>query len=209
VYDILVAGGWLMLPLVICSILILAIALERIWALNSTKICPPKLTAETWQKLSDQGRFSNDDLRKLRQNSPLGSILAAGLSNITHGRDTVRESMEAAANQVVHELEKFLTALSVIATISPLIGLLGTVMGMIDVFSAIVIQGSNDIGMLAAGINKALITTAAGLSVAIPATMLDRYFTRRVESISVDLEKECVRFVDALFAKPTPIRDKK
>jgi len=109
--------------------------------------------------------------------------------------------MEAAANQVIHELEKFLTVLSVIATISPLIGLLGTVMGMIDVFSAIVLQGSNDISMLAAGINKALITTAAGLSVAIPATMLDRYFTRRVESISVTLEKECVRFIDALFAK--------
>lgn len=205
-YDILVAGGWLMLPLLICSIFVIGIALERLWALNTKKISPSKVTAETWQQLSSGKRFSNDELRRLRRNSPLGSILAAGLVNVSHGRDTVRESMEAAANQVIHELERFLTALSVIATISPLIGLLGTVMGMIDVFSAIVVQGSNDISMLAAGINKALITTAAGLSVAIPATMLDRYFTRRVESISVVLEKECVRFIDALFAKPVAKR---
>lgn len=205
-YDILVAGGWLMLPLLICSIFVIGIALERLWALNTKKISPSKVTAETWQQLSSGKKFSNDELRKLRRNSPLGSILAAGLVNVSHGRDTVRESMEAAANQVIHELERFLTALSVIATISPLIGLLGTVMGMIDVFSAIVVQGSNDISMLAAGINKALITTAAGLSVAIPATMLDRYFTRRVESISVVLEKECVRFIDALFAKPVAKR---
>ncbi|NVK10623.1 MAG: MotA/TolQ/ExbB proton channel family protein [Gammaproteobacteria bacterium] len=205
-YDILVAGGWLMLPLLICSIFVIGIALERLWALNTKKISPSKVTAETWQQLSSGKKFSNDELRRLRRNSPLGSILAAGLVNVSHGRDTVRESMEAAANQVIHELERFLTALSVIATISPLIGLLGTVMGMIDVFSAIVVQGSNDISMLAAGINKALITTAAGLSVAIPATMLDRYFTRRVESISVVLEKECVRFIDALFAKPVAKR---
>jgi biopolymer transport protein ExbB len=195
-----------MLPLLICSIFVIGIALERLWALNTKKISPSKVTAETWQQLSSGKRFSNDELRRLRRNSPLGSILAAGLVNVSHGRDTVRESMEAAANQVIHELERFLTALSVIATISPLIGLLGTVMGMIDVFSAIVVQGSNDISMLAAGINKALITTAAGLSVAIPATMLDRYFTRRVESISVVLEKECVRFIDALFAKPVAKR---
>jgi biopolymer transport protein ExbB len=203
VYDILMAGGWLMLPLVLCSIAVVAIALERYWALLPANILPKNLTAEVWHQYKDQGQLSNEKLRSLRTGSPLGHILAAGIANASHGRDTVKESMEAAASQVLHDLERFLTALGVIATIAPLIGLLGTVTGMIDVFAAIVSEGTSDAGLLAGGISKALITTAAGLSVAIPATMLDRYFGRRVESIAVSLEKECVKFVDAMFAQPS------
>lgn len=202
-YDILMAGGWLMLPLVLCSIAVVAIALERYWALLPTNILPKNLTAEVWHQYKDQGQLSNDKLRSLRNSSPLGHILAAGIANASHGRDTVKESMEAAASQVLHDLERFLTALGVIATIAPLIGLLGTVTGMIDVFAAIVTEGTSDASLLAGGISKALITTAAGLSVAIPATMLDRYFGRRIESIAVSLEKECVKFVDAMFAQPS------
>ena len=202
-YEILMAGGWLMLPIVVCSIAVVAIGLERYWALIPRNILPKGLTAEVWHKFKDQGQLSNEELRSLRVGSPLGHILAAGIANASHGRETVKESMEAAASQVLHDLERFLTALGVIATIAPLIGLLGTVTGMIDVFAAIVTEGTSDASLLAGGIGKALITTAAGLSVAIPATMLDRYYGRRIETLAVGLEKECVKFVDAMFAQPS------
>jgi len=126
--------------------------------------------------------------------------VAKHAKSVGDGRDTVRDSMEAAATHVVHQLEKRLTILSVISVVAPLVGLLGTVIGMIDVFAVLVQEANTNTQMLAGGIGKALITTAAGLIVAIPATIMDRYFTRRVESCTVLLEREATRFIDAMFA---------
>ncbi|HBO12728.1 MAG TPA: biopolymer transporter ExbB, partial [Halieaceae bacterium] len=139
--------------------------------------------------------------RKLRESSPLGRILAAGLANAHHGREVMKDSIEEAAAHVVHELERYLNTLGTIAAIAPLLGLLGTVVGMIKVFSEIMVQGTGNASALAGGISEALITTAAGLSVAIPALAMHRFFTGRVDEIVVGLEQESIRFVDALHAR--------
>jgi len=197
-----------MLPLIIASIAVLGISIERFWAFQITKVAPLKLTAKTWASYSKQGRLSNEEIKALQSDSYLGAILAAGIANDRHGRETVRDSMEAAAAHVVHQLEKRLTILSVIAVVAPLVGLLGTVIGMIDVFTVLVSEANTNTQMLAGGIGKALITTAAGLIVAIPATIMDRYFSRRVESCTVVLEREATRFVDAMFANSSAVTAK-
>ncbi len=199
-FEIISAGGWLMLPLVLSSVAVLAVSLERAWTFSSKQIAPKTLSSDIWSVYSKQRKLTTAQLKSLRTHSQLGSILAAGIANVEQGRDAVREAMESAAYSVIHTLEKYLVILSIIATVAPLIGLLGTVIGMIDVFTAIVNAGQADPSALAGGISKALITTAAGLTVAIPATIVDRYFSRRIETISVQLERESSRFVDAMFA---------
>jgi biopolymer transport protein ExbB len=145
-------------------------------------------------------QINGDKIKELRDSSHLGRIFAAGLSNSRHGRDVMKDSIEEAASQVVHELERFLGALGTIAAVAPLIGLLGTVLGMINVFTAIMLEGTGNAGVLAGGISQALITTAAGLTVAIPALMAHRYFQRRVDTIVVTMEQEAVKLVDALHS---------
>ena len=137
-------------------------------------------------------------LRDLRNNSPLGQVLAAGIANAKRSRDIIKEAMEEAAGQVGHDLERYLTSLGIIASISPLIGLLGTVVGMIKVFTALMLEGAGNANVLAGGISQALITTAAGLSVAIPALIFHRFFLRRVEELVVTMEQEAGKLVDIL-----------
>jgi biopolymer transport protein ExbB len=137
-------------------------------------------------------------LRTLRASSPLGSILAAGLSNAHLGREAMKSSIEEAASHVVHDLERYLNTLGTIAAVTPLLGLLGTVVGMIKVFTEIMAQGTGNASVLAGGISEALITTAAGLSVAIPALIMHRYFVGKINSIVVTLEQETIKLVDAL-----------
>lgn len=146
-------------------------------------------------------QINAERLSELRKSSPLGEILAAGLSNSRYGRDVMKESIEDAAGHVVHEMERYLNTLGTIAAISPLLGLLGTVIGMIKVFSDIMIQGTGNAAVLAGGISEALITTAAGLSVAIPALIMHRYFHRRVDTIVLGLEQETLKLVDALHSE--------
>jgi biopolymer transport protein ExbB len=195
--DLVVQGGLLMGPIVICSIVAAAIVGERFWALRREKIIPRHLTATVWKWVKNN-QMDADQLKQLKGGSPLGRVLAAGLVNSKHGRETMKESIMEVATHEVHEMERYLTALGTIAAITPLLGLLGTVLGMIDVFGQIVLQGTGSATALAGGISKALVTTAAGLFVAIPALFFHRYFERLIEELSVFMEQEAIRLVDVI-----------
>ena len=198
-FDIIASGGWLMLPIVLCSVAVVAISVERYWTLDPNKIAPKNQLGQVWNWIQEN-QLDSDRLKNLRRSSMLGRILAAGLSNSRHGRDIMKDSIEEAASQVVHEMEKFLGALGTIAAIAPLLGLLGTVIGMIKVFTALNLEGAGNAGVLAGGISEALITTAAGLTVAIPAMMAHRFFVRRVDGLVVTMEQEAIKLVDALHS---------
>ena len=198
--ELLAAGGWLMVLILLSSIIVLAICIERLYTLNPKKIAPPHLLATVWKQLK-AGEMDAQRIRALKQSSPLGRILAAGLANAFHGRDVMKESIQEAAGHVVHDLERYLNTLGTIAAIAPLLGLLGTVLGMIRVFAEIMTQGTGNASALAGGISEALITTAAGLTVAIPALVMHRYFTGRIDGIVVELEQETIKLVDALHSE--------
>ncbi len=189
-----------MILILLCSIVAVAICLERLYTLNPKKIAPPHLLATVWKQLK-AGELDANRLRTLRESSPLGRILAAGLNNAFHGRDVMKESIQEAAGHVIHDLERYLNTLGTIAAVTPLLGLLGTVVGMIKVFAEIMAQGTGNASALAGGISEALITTAAGLSVAIPALVMHRYFIGRIDGIVVELEQETIKLVDALHAE--------
>ncbi|PKM37344.1 MAG: biopolymer transporter ExbB [Gammaproteobacteria bacterium HGW-Gammaproteobacteria-10] len=199
-FDLIKSGGWLMLPIILCSIGAMAIIAERFWTLRKNKILPPDLVPQIW-KLSREGKLDASALRSLKMSSPLGAVLAAGLANSRHGRDIMRTSIEEVGRQIVHELEKFLNTLGTIASITPLLGLLGTVVGMIKVFTAIMMHGVGDPTILAGGISEALITTAAGLSVAIPSLIFHRYFERLVDEYVLNMEEEALRLIDVLHGE--------
>ena len=188
-----------MLPIILCSIVAIAIVIERFWTLNSNKITPKYVLAQVWTWLKNN-QLDSAKLRELRLSSPLGQILAAGLLTSKYGRGAMIESIEQTAAQVVHDLERYLNTLGTIAAITPLLGLLGTVVGMIRVFSEIMLQGTGNANALAGGISEALITTAAGLSVAIPTFMAHRFFARKVDSLVLSLEQESMKLVDALHS---------
>ncbi|BFM20467.1 MotA/TolQ/ExbB proton channel family protein [Gilvimarinus japonicus] len=198
-FEVIAAGGWLMLPLVLCSIAVLAISAERYWSLNPAKIAPRHLLAQVWGWIKNN-QLDAAKLKELKQSSPLGEILSAGLSNSRSGRETMKDSIQEAANKVIHEMERFIGVLGTIAAITPLLGLLGTVFGMIEVFNAIMIKGTGNAGVLAGGISQALITTAAGLCVAIPAMIFHRFFQRRIDTLVVTMEEEAIKLVDALHS---------
>ncbi len=197
--DIIFAGGWLMLPLIICSIAVIAISIERYWTLNPNKIAPKHQLAQVWAWIKNN-QVNAERLRELKQSSELGKILAAGLSNSRSGRETMKDSIQEAANQVIHSMERYIGTLGTIAAVAPLLGLLGTVLGMIKVFVAIELEGTGNAGALAGGISEALITTATGLVVAIPAMIAHRFYVRRIDSLAVVMEQEAVKLVDALHS---------
>jgi biopolymer transport protein ExbB len=186
-----------MVPILLCSIALVVIAIERYISLRYHKVLPQHLLGQVWHWLQ-QRQVTPETLAELRESSPLGQILAAGLSNSGHGREVMKDSIEEAANQVIHKLERYVATLGTIAAITPLLGLLGTVVGMIKVFTSIMLQGTGNAGVLAGGISQALITTAAGLTVAIPALVCHRYFERRIDSLVVEMEDQAVKLVDAL-----------
>lgn len=195
--ELIRAGGWLMVPIILCSVLAIAIIIERFWTLSAARITPKYALAQVWTWIKNN-QLDSAKLRELRLSSPLGQILATGLVNSKYGRAAMIESIENSAAQVVHDMERYLNTLGTIAAITPLLGLLGTVVGMIRVFSEIMLQGTGNASALAGGISEALITTAAGLSVAIPTYMFHRYFTRKVDSLVLSLEQESLKLVDAL-----------
>lgn len=198
-FELVKSGGWLMLPIILCSIAVVAICIERYLALNAEKIAPKHLLAEVWEWIKNN-QLDARKLRELKISSPLGRILAAGLSNSRHGRDIMKDSIQEAASHVVHDLEHYLNTLGTIAAVAPLFGLLGTVIGMIKVFTAIMLEGSGNAGVLAGGISEALITTASGLSVAIPALIMHRYYLRKIDEIVVTLEQEATKLVDVIHS---------
>ncbi len=198
--ELVQAGGWLMVPILLCSVIAAAICVERFWTLQSTRVVPRALLAQVWGYVK-KGELDPAKLRDIRNNSALGEIFAAGLSNARHGREIMKESMEEAADVVMHELERYLTALGTIASISPLLGLLGTVVGMIQVFTVLMTEGTGNASNLAGGISQALITTAAGLFVAIPALMFHRYYLRRVDDLIITMEQEASKLVEIMHGE--------
>lgn len=199
--EIVKAGGWVMLPILLCSVVATAIVAERFWTLRQRRIAPDNLVVQIWN-LARAGQLGEDRVRALRRSSPLGRILAAGLVNMNHSRELMKESIEDVGRHVVHDLERYLNTLGTIAAISPLLGLLGTVLGMIRVFTVITTEGVGNPGVLAGGIAEALITTAAGLIVAIPSLLFYRYFRGRVDELVVTMEQEAIKLVEALHGGP-------
>lgn len=195
--ELVKTGGWLMVPILLCSVIAMAIVAERFWTLQRKRITPNTLVVQVWQ-WAKSGKLDDDRIRALRKSSPLGRILAAGLVNRNASREMMKESIEDVGRHVVHELDRYLNTLGTIASITPLLGLLGTVFGMIKVFAVITTQGVGDPGVLAGGISQALITTAAGLTVAIPALMFHRYFRGHVDELVVTMEQEALKMVEAM-----------
>ena len=195
--EIVQAGGWLMVPIVLCSVIAIAIIAERAWALQRNKICPKHLLAQIWTWIKNK-ELDKEHIKQLQVGSPLGRVLAAGLINRVHERAVMKEAIEETGRHVVIELERFLNPLGTIAVITPLLGLLGTVIGMIKVFTAITVQGVGNANQLAGGISEALITTAAGLAVAIPALIAYRHFERRVDELVISMEQESLKLVEVL-----------
>ena len=205
-FEFVRAGGIFMVPIIVCSIAALAISIERWWTLDHSKIVPRETLAQVWDWLR-RNELTTERLRELRGASPLGRILAAGLANAHHGREVMKESIEEAAGYVVHDLERYLNTLGTIAEVCPLLGLLGTVAGMIQMFTQVQQHGAGDAGLLAGGISTALVATAGGLIVAIPALILHRHFLRRLDSIMIALEQEATKLVDAVAGgRPVEIR---
>ena len=195
--EIILAGGWLMAPILLCSTLSVAIIIERFWTLRKSKVTPEGLgtMVEDW---AARHELDERHLEQIRVESPLGRIFAAALLNRKRSREMIKEAVEDTGRHVVHDLERFLNTLGTIAGISPLLGLLGTVIGMIKVFSAIMISGVGDANVLAGGISEALITTAAGLTVAIPSYFFYRFFRGMVAEYVISMEEKAISLIDAI-----------
>jgi biopolymer transport protein ExbB len=200
VLEIIKAGGWLMAPIVACSVAALAIIIERFWTLNKKRVMPEQLVGRIWQ-LSRKGQLTDQRILEFRDASPLGRVLASGLLNKGFAREIMKESIEETGRHVAHELERFLNTLGTIAAVTPLLGLLGTVLGMIKVFTAITSVGVGDPTQLAGGISQALLTTAAGISVAIPSLIFHRYFRGRVNELVVYMEEEAMKMVEIMHGE--------
>ncbi len=196
-WEIIRAGGAFMWPIILCSVLAVAIVLERLWALQSSRVIPRDLGQKVWNWI-EADQVNDKLITALQQNSPLGELLAIGITNRNKPREQVVERLQDGGRHLVHEMERFLNTLGTIAAISPLLGLLGTVAGIIHAFNAITANGIGDPRILAGGIGEALLTTAAGLSVAIPSLIAYRYLRGKVEQLVVRMEKEAMRLVDAL-----------
>ena len=195
--ELIKAGGLLMWPIILCSIIAMAIIGERFWSLRELKIVPKNLVAKVWQ-WQKVGHLDKKRIQDLRNSSPLGMVLAAGLVNRNHSREIMKESIEETGRHVAHDLERFLNTLGTIASISPLLGLLGTVIGMIKVFTVITSLGVGDPSILSEGISEALITTAAGLSVAIPSLMFHRFFRGKIDGLIITMEQEALKMVEVM-----------
>lgn len=199
-YELIQAGGWVMWPIMLCSMAALAIVAERCWSLQRKRVIPPGLVEQVWQ-WARTGVLDGKRLQALHRSSPLGRVLAAGIANRNYEREIMKESIDEVGRHVAHDLGRYLNTLGSIAGVSPLLGLLGTVFGMITMFSAVSQHGAGNPQELAAGIGQALITTAAGLTVAIPALMFHRYLRGKVDSLVIDMEQEAVKLVEVLHGQ--------
>jgi biopolymer transport protein ExbB len=196
--EIVQAGGWLMWPIIACSVVAVAIILERLWSLQERRVLPPSVGHHV-SELLQQGQLDAKQIQQVHASSPIGQVLAVGLAYRHAPREVLKEVVEDTGRHVVHDLERYLSPLGTIAAISPLLGLLGTVSGMIRSFTAITGNGVPNAAVLAEGISEALIATAAGLTVAIPSLIAYRYLRGRVDGLVVKIEKESIRFIEALL----------
>ena len=195
--ELVHSGGWLMVPIILCSIAATAIVGERLWSLQPDRVAPAGLVDRVWESVL-AGELTEERVQEMQRESPLGRILAAVLLSGDLDREAMKESIEDAGRLVVHELKRYLDTLGTIAAITPLLGLLGTVIGMIRVFGVITAQGVGEPRLLAGGISEALITTAAGLTVAIPSLLFHRFLRGRVDELVLTMEQEALKLVGAL-----------
>jgi biopolymer transport protein ExbB len=197
-FAIFQAAGWPIYPLFFASIVAVALIVERLLFLRAGRILPANLLQEVI-RVYHNGKISADVVQKLEQNSPLGRVLAAGLRNVSAPREVMKESIEEAGRGTAHELERFLTTIGTIATLAPLMGLFGTVIGMIEIFGSQSGSGTNPV-QLAHGISVALYNTAYGLAIAMLALVFYRHFRALVDSFIVDMEQQAVKFVDTVHS---------
>ena len=200
--ELIRAGGWPMIPLLLLAVLALGIVVERFWSLRRDRVLPPGLGQEVRAWVARGKPLEAAHVDSLRATSPLGALLAAELDVRHRSRDTIRERVEDTGRHLVHRMERFLNTLGTIAAAGPLLGLFGTVVGMIEMFLGILDHGIGDAGQLAGGIGKALICTAAGMVVAIPALAFHRYFRGRIAGYIVDMEHEAMQLMDVLDETP-------
>jgi len=197
VWELVKAGGWPMVPLLLLGVLALAIIIERLWSLRRTEVLPPGLAQEV-RNWAARGKLDVSHLETLRSSSPLGSLLATALEARNRPRDQLRERLEDTGRHLVHRMGRFLSALGTIASAGPLLGLLGTVVGMIQMFLGILDHGIGDVNQLAGGIGKALVCTATGMIIAIPSLMFHRYFRAVIDNYVIEMEAEASRLIDTL-----------
>ncbi|OGU20036.1 MAG: flagellar motor protein MotA [Hydrogenophilales bacterium RIFOXYD1_FULL_62_11] len=193
-FAIIEAAGWPIFPLILASVIAVAIIIERAYSLRTKEVAPATLLQETIKVYQERG-VPAELINQLNDSSPLGRIFAIALKNAGNSREVMKESIEESGRAVTHELDRFLTSLGTIASMAPLLGLLGTVIGMIEIFGAQTAGGTNP-GQLAHGISIALYNTAFGLIVAIPAMIAYRYFRSKVESLVVDMEQQAIKLVE-------------
>ena len=196
--ELVKAGGWPMIPLLLLSAAGLAIIVERFWSLRAKVVMPPGLGDEVRAWVARGGALDPGHIESLRQTAPLGALLAAALDVRNRPREEIRERIEDVGRHLVHRMERYLNSLGTIAAAGPLLGLFGTVVGMIQMFLGILDHGVGDVNQLAGGIGKALVCTAAGMIVAIPARMFHRYFRGRVAEYIVEMEHEAIQLLDTI-----------
>src|ERR1700732_2802054 len=196
-WEIIRAGGGFMWPIILCSIAAVAIILERLWTLQSSRVIPRDLSQKVWNWI-DADQLSEKLIVALEQNSPLGKLLAIGLVNRNRPRALMVERLEDGGRHVIHELERFLNTLGTIASVAPLLGLVGIGAALTHAFNAITANGLGDPRTLSGGIGEALITTAAGLTVAIPSLIAYRFLRGKVEPLVIRMAEEGMKLVDAL-----------
>ena len=199
--DILRAAGWPIYFLLVASIISLALIIERAVSLRRSVIVPPGFLEKLVAELRQSG-VSEDLIKRVQAHSPLGRVLAAGLRNVRASREAMKEAIEEAGHAVAHDLERFLTTLGTIATVSPLMGLFGTVIGMIELFGAQnPAGGGTDPQQLAHGISVALYNTGFGLMIAIPSLIAHRHYRAQVDSIIIEMEQQAIRLVDVVHGE--------
>ncbi|MCB5190301.1 MotA/TolQ/ExbB proton channel family protein [Methylobacillus arboreus] len=200
-WEIIKAAGWPIWPLIFASIVAVAIIIERLIALREQQIVPKTLLPEV-QNWLGQGRagVTPEALSRLEKHSLLGTVFASALKNLGAPRDVLKEAVEESGRAVAHKLEKYLTTLGTIATVSPLLGLLGTVIGMVELFGAFTATG-HDVAQFARGISVALYNTAGGIVVAVPAMIFYRYFRGKIDGFIVEMEQEAVKLVEIIHGE--------
>jgi biopolymer transport protein ExbB len=198
------AAGWPIYPLLLASIIAVALIIERSLSLREKKIVPPNLLGEVVTVYRHQG-ITPDVLDKLARDSPLGQVLSAGLRNVNSPRDVMKEAIEEAGGSAAHDLDRFLTTLGTIASAAPLLGLFGTVIGMIEIFGSQGPTGTNP-QQLAQGISIALYNTAFGIGIAVPSLIFFRHFRGKVDGFVVEMERSAAKLVDIVHGERTDFK---
>lgn len=209
--ELLTAGGWLIWPIILCSIIALAIVIDKFRSLGAARVIPAALYINI-EQLVEKKQLTSAHLNALAEQSALGKVFSTAISHAHLSKSELKATVEDSGRHQVHEMEKYLSTLGSIAAVTPLLGLLGTVVGMIKVFAAITTVGIGQPQELAEGISQALVTTAAGLTVAIPSLLFYRYFKSRIEALSVDMEREVLRLfalIDRTKAQDTERNDER